>query len=92
MQDNYGFKMNELQFEVLGILLTRHLLFHIDSSRMGSLKRKSLELRCLIIVIIAIAIAVISLSSLAVTGLGALLSSSELKRRYTSLQNEWMDE
>ena len=33
-----------------------------------------------------------SLSSLAVTGLGAPLSSSVLKRRYISLQNEWMNE
>ena len=30
--------------------------------------------------------------SLAVTGLGAPLSSSVLKRRYISLQNEWMNE
>ena len=30
-------------------------------------------------------------SSLAVTGLGAPLSSSVLKRRYISLQNEWMN-
>ena len=29
-------------------------------------------------------------SSLAVTGLGASLSSSVFKRRYISLQNEWM--
>ena len=31
-------------------------------------------------------------SSLSVTGLGAPLSSSHLKRRYISLQNEWMNE
>jgi len=33
----------------------------------------------------------LSPSSLSVTGLGALLSSSLLKRRYISLQNEWIN-